>query len=179
MKLAAFAALASSVAALPAYSNTTTTYACNPAHQYPNGASCISTAGSLTLVTPAPVAATTYACNPAHQYPGASCISTAGTLSLVKNNATATPAGAAKTSYVTEVVTALTTFCPESTQLTHNGVTYTVSSATTLTITDCPCTITHTSVVGPTTSAPVAVPTYACNPAHRFVLFHPALLNSY
>ncbi|KAI7469061.1 hypothetical protein KC351_g13314 [Hortaea werneckii] len=30
----------------------TTTYACNPAHSYPNGASCVSTGGSLTLVTP-------------------------------------------------------------------------------------------------------------------------------
>ena len=36
----------------------TTTYACNPAHSYPGGASCISTAGSLTLVTPP--ASTTY-----------------------------------------------------------------------------------------------------------------------
>lgn len=37
--------------------------------------------------------------------------------------------------YVTEVVTAFTTYCPEATSLTHNGVTYTVSEATTLTIT--------------------------------------------
>ena len=29
-----------------------TTYACNPAHSYPDGVSCISTAGSLTLVSP-------------------------------------------------------------------------------------------------------------------------------
>lgn len=29
--------------------------------------------------------------------------------------------------YVTEVVTALTTFCPAATTLTHAGVTYTVS----------------------------------------------------
>jgi hypothetical protein len=44
--------------------------------------------------------------------------------------------------YTTEVVTALTTYCPAATQLTHNGKTYTVTSATTLTITNCPCTIT-------------------------------------
>jgi hypothetical protein len=44
--------------------------------------------------------------------------------------------------YVTEVVTAFTTYCPEATSLVHNGVTYTVSEATTLTITDCPCTVT-------------------------------------
>lgn len=44
--------------------------------------------------------------------------------------------------YVTEVVTALTTFCPEPTQITHDGKTYTITKATTLTITDCPCTVT-------------------------------------
>ncbi|EMC96061.1 hypothetical protein BAUCODRAFT_515072 [Baudoinia panamericana UAMH 10762] len=45
--------------------------------------------------------------------------------------------------YVTDVVTAFTTYCPSSTQLTHNGVTYTITSATTFTITDCPCTVTR------------------------------------
>jgi len=44
--------------------------------------------------------------------------------------------------YTTEVVTAYTTYCPLATSITHNGVTYTVTSATTLTITNCPCTIT-------------------------------------
>ncbi|KAM3466394.1 hypothetical protein MY5147_009048 [Beauveria neobassiana] len=43
--------------------------------------------------------------------------------------------------YTTEVVTALTTYCPASTTLTFNSKTYTVTSATTLTITDCPCTV--------------------------------------
>ncbi|TID17200.1 hypothetical protein CANINC_004059 [Pichia inconspicua] len=46
---------------------------------------------------------------------------------------------------VTEVVTALTTYCPEPTTFEQNGKTYTVTEATTLTITDCPCTVTHTS----------------------------------
>lgn len=45
--------------------------------------------------------------------------------------------------YTTETVTALTTYCPEATQITHNGHTYTITSATTLTITDCPCTVTR------------------------------------
>lgn len=45
--------------------------------------------------------------------------------------------------WVTDVVTAFTTYCPEATQITHGGSTYTVSSATTLTITNCPCTITR------------------------------------
>ncbi|ODQ63589.1 hypothetical protein NADFUDRAFT_53252 [Nadsonia fulvescens var. elongata DSM 6958] len=54
---------------------------------------------------------------------------------------------------VTKVVTALTTYCPEPTTLVHGNKTYTVTAPTTLTITDCPCTL--TSVI-PGTSKPVA-----------------------
>ncbi|KAL8710846.1 MAG: hypothetical protein Q9220_004649 [cf. Caloplaca sp. 1 TL-2023] len=84
--------------------------------------------------------------------------------------------------YTTEVVTAYTTFCPAATQITHGGVTYTVTSvrkahtlrerhswlmqnpqATTLTITNCPCTVTKpvisTPVVPPTSVASPVVPT--------------------
>lgn len=43
--------------------------------------------------------------------------------------------------YTTEVVTSLETYCPGPTQVTYGGTTYTVTEATTLTITDCPCTI--------------------------------------
>ncbi|KAL8393066.1 hypothetical protein RB595_003027 [Gaeumannomyces hyphopodioides] len=50
-------------------------------------------------------------------------------------------AGYSNVTYTTEVVTALTTYCPEATQITHGGKTYTITKATTLTITDCPCTI--------------------------------------
>jgi len=61
--------------------------------------------------------------------------------------------------YTTEVHTAYTTVCPEATSLTFNGVTYTVSESTTLTITNCPCTIvkpiTTSSVVAPS-SVPYA-----------------------
>ena len=39
---------------------------------------------------------------------------------------------------VTEVLTSFTTFCTEATSLTYGGQTYTVTSATTLTITACP-----------------------------------------
>ncbi|CAC9892655.1 unnamed protein product [Aureobasidium pullulans] len=62
---------------------------------YPNGASCISTAGSLALVTPSASASSSgYACNPAHSYPnGASCISTAGSLALVTPSASASSSG--------------------------------------------------------------------------------------
>jgi hypothetical protein len=58
--------------------------------------------------------------------------------------------------YTTEVHTAYTTVCPASTQLTFNGVTYTVSESTTLTITNCPCT-----VVKPVTTSSVVVPSSA------------------
>ncbi|KAL1898791.1 hypothetical protein Sste5346_003198 [Sporothrix stenoceras] len=65
--------------------------------------------------------------------------------------ATAVSAGQNVT-YTTEVVTALTTYCPEATTLTHNGKTYTISSATTLTITDCPCTLTKPVTTATTVS---------------------------
>jgi hypothetical protein len=45
--------------------------------------------------------------------------------------------------YTTVIVTALTTYCPYATELTHNGIIYTVTEETTLTITDCPCTLTQ------------------------------------
>jgi hypothetical protein len=43
---------------------------------------------------------------------------------------------------VTEVVSSYVTYCPGPTEITHGENTYTVTEATTLTITDCPCTIT-------------------------------------
>jgi hypothetical protein len=49
--------------------------------------------------------------------------------------------------YTTITTTALTTYCPEPTKITHNGKTYTVTEATTLTITDCPCTVTEVCVL--------------------------------
>lgn len=73
----------------------------------------------------------------------ASCLGTnpfaAGTANNATVGGTATAGGIA---YTTEVVTSFTTFCPFATQLTYNGQTYTASSATVLTITNCPCTIT-------------------------------------
>lgn len=71
--------------------------------------------------------------------------------------------------YTTEVHTAYTTVCPASTQLTFNGVTYTATASTVLTITNCPCTIvkpvTTSSVVATTPAVPVvtssAVPVYS------------------
>lgn len=67
---------------------------------------------------------------------------------------------------VTEVVDTYTTYCPFATQITHGSKTYTVTEPTTLTITDCPCTITRpvttvSSVVCNTcgAAAPTGAPT--------------------
>ncbi|KAL8711012.1 MAG: hypothetical protein Q9225_007185 [Loekoesia sp. 1 TL-2023] len=70
--------------------------------------------------------------------------------------------------YTTEIVTAYTTYCPAATQITHGAQTYTVTEATTLTITNCPCTVTkpvssapvvYCSTCPPTSAAPPVVPT--------------------
>jgi len=45
--------------------------------------------------------------------------------------------------YVTKTVSEYETFCPGPTVITTNSKTYTVTEATTLTITDCPCTVTY------------------------------------
>lgn len=74
--------------------------------------------------------------------------------------------------YTTEVYTAYTTVCPAATELTFNGKTYTATESTTLTITNCPCTVvkpvTTSSVVAPS-SAPVyantTTPAAATTPA--------------
>lgn len=72
-------------------------------------------------------------------------------------------------SYTTEVHTAYTTVCPEATTLSFNGVTYTVSESTTLTITNCPCTVvkpvTTSSVVYPTSAPPAPVYANSTAPA--------------
>ncbi|KAG8631192.1 hypothetical protein KVT40_000332 [Elsinoe batatas] len=63
----------------------------------------------------------------------------------------------------TQIFTAYTTYCPSPTQFAVNNVTYTVSSATTLTIKDCPCTVVSTGLVttpaGPTGAVPTSAPT--------------------
>jgi hypothetical protein len=51
--------------------------------------------------------------------------------------------------WTTEVVTSFTTYCPGPTEVVVNDKTHTVTEATTLTITDCPCTISR-----PVTSLP-------------------------
>ncbi|CAG8977033.1 hypothetical protein HYALB_00008891 [Hymenoscyphus albidus] len=72
--------------------------------------------------------------------------------------------------YTTEIHTAYTTVCPVSTELTFNGITYTATESTTLTITNCPCTVitpvTTTAVVycntcSSSSSAVPSIPTKA------------------
>ncbi|ROT37716.1 hypothetical protein SODALDRAFT_340880 [Sodiomyces alkalinus F11] len=63
--------------------------------------------------------------------------------------------------YVTEVVSEYVTYCPEPTTITHGDHTYTVTEATTLTITDCPCTITKPVIISSVVSChdcPSSVP---------------------
>jgi len=87
--------------------------------------------------------------------------------------------------YTTEVVTAYTTYCPEATEITHGGVTYTVTEATTLTITNCPCTITKpvsSAVVTSCTSTPVAyssaAPVYSSAPAYSAPAYSAPYVNA-
>jgi len=81
--------------------------------------------------------------------------------------------------YTTEIVTAYETYCPYATEIVHGEMTYTVTEATTLTITNCPCTVSYpvttstvtsctscaTAAPAPYTNAttPVASPTYAAS----------------
>ncbi|KAJ9649104.1 hypothetical protein H2201_007255 [Coniosporium apollinis] len=60
--------------------------------------------------------------------------------------------------YITEVVTAYTTYCPTPTEITHGGSTYTVTEATTLTISDCPCTVTKPMTSSVVTSCATCTP---------------------
>ncbi|KAF9774595.1 hypothetical protein IL306_007362 [Fusarium sp. DS 682] len=73
-------------------------------------------------------------------------------------------AHAKNVTYTTEVVTAYTTYCPGPTEIVHGDKTYTVTEATTLTITDCPCTVTKPVI---TTSAVVCHDCPAPPPAHH------------
>lgn len=57
---------------------------------------------------------------------------------------------------VTETVTAYTTYCPIPTTFVQNSKTYTVTEPTTLTITDCPCTVVKTLPAGNGTAVATA-----------------------
>merc|ERR1711939_437082 len=73
-------------------------------------------------------------------------------------------AGAATAAHMgNSTMAASTTYCPEPTKITHKGETYTVSEATTLTITNCPggCTVTKPASSAVVSSAPVVPETTA------------------
>lgn len=59
--------------------------------------------------------------------------------------------------WTTDVVTEFTTYCPYSTTWAFKNTTYTVSTPTTITITNCPCTISYTKTPH-TTASPTLVP---------------------
>ncbi|KXS95486.1 hypothetical protein AC578_8797 [Pseudocercospora eumusae] len=88
------------------------------------------------------------------------------TSSSVTGGTTAAPTLPVKPAYTTEVVTEFTTYCPESTQITHGGVTYTVTEATTLTITNCPCTVTKPVYSSVVTSCSTCVPSSPASPPY-------------
>lgn len=80
------------------------------------------------------------------------------TIAAVLSVVAGTSAGVVKngTEYTsTEIVTSYTTYCPHPTTIVEGNKTYTVTKATTLTITNCPCTRTkvYTTIL-PTTVCP-------------------------
>jgi chitinase len=64
----------------------------------------------------------------------------------------------------TEVVTAYTTYCPFATKFTEGGSTYVVTEATTITVTNCPCTRTTEYTTQYTTVCPLSEVTSANSP---------------
>ena len=78
--------------------------------------------------------------------PSSAPVSTA-TTGTETGDVSSTPASSSVPDVVTttKVVSVYTTYCPEATTVEMNGKTYTAHSATTITITDCPCTIVEVS----------------------------------
>jgi len=77
--------------------------------------------------------------------------------------------------WVTTTVDVFTTVCPYATALTFNGKTYTATASETITITNCPCTVSYKPTVTPvvphsnvTTVVPVVTP--ATTPAGAVVV---------
>ncbi|KAF3318488.1 hypothetical protein TWF173_007895 [Orbilia oligospora] len=74
----------------------------------------------------------------------------------------------------TTVVTAYTTYCPYPTEIVEGTKTYTVTEATTLTITDCPCTRTLTcSTTTSTSCPPTSTPVYTKPPVETTPVYTP------
>jgi len=64
----------------------------------------------------------------------------------------------ANETWVTTTVDVLTTVCPYATSVTFNGITYTATASETITITNCPCTISFKPTVTP--AVPVSTPAH-------------------
>jgi len=77
-------------------------------------------------------------------------------LAIVAGLAASVSAWANET-WVTTTVEVLTTVCPEATHLTFNGVTYTATASETITITNCPCTVSFKPTVTPVVPATTPV----------------------
>jgi len=69
-------------------------------------------------------------------------------LAIVAGLAASVSAWANET-WVTTTVDVLTTVCPFATSMTFNGVTYTATAHETITITNCPCTVSFKPTVTP------------------------------
>ncbi|KAF2878129.1 hypothetical protein BDV95DRAFT_589102 [Massariosphaeria phaeospora] len=77
--------------------------------------------------------------------------------------------------YTTKVVVDYTTVCPGPTEIPINGITYTVTTSTTLVVTDCHCTITEvvppppaeTPIYSSGVEIPVETPVVPSVPAHE------------
>jgi hypothetical protein len=87
------------------------------------------------------------------------------------------------TPITTEVYTVTTTYtsdyvfyCPSATVFTHKNATYTATSATWLTITNCPCTVTYTS--DPYATVPQVVSTVTSDGVVATVTYPPTLVNT-
>ncbi|KAI2608624.1 uncharacterized protein GGS25DRAFT_491033 [Hypoxylon fragiforme] len=69
-------------------------------------------------------------------------------------------AGGLSTVWTTVVETDYTTYCPSATTFAWKNVTYTATTETTLTITNCPCTVTYSQPPPVTTTSYATTPTY-------------------
>ena len=67
----------------------TATWACNPAHAYPDGAHCVSSSGTLTLVTPT-ASSSTKACKTTHKVTAAAAASSKATTTAAASSSKVT-----------------------------------------------------------------------------------------
>ncbi|KAK2625287.1 hypothetical protein QTJ16_005656 [Diplocarpon rosae] len=68
--------------------------------------------------------------------------------------------------YTTEIHEVYTTVCPVATEFAFNGITYTATEATTLTITNCPCTVVKPVVTSTYVYCATCAPTYTPPPSY-------------